>query len=171
MRWGVRDEVTDAHETTELCVKEIRTCQQLSAGPNFIVSVYSIAACRVTAGRWPPKPLPCLIVVPNASMPFQAFTSMLSLHNCFGFPLSRFASLGVPYCTIFLIHFLESILARLFFFLIPTYCFSICLPKSRAHLGAKQCTYVLHLLLCLSLSLFLAIILDRLGLALLSPVC
>jgi hypothetical protein len=37
MRWGVRDDATDMHETTELCISEIRACQQLSAGPNFIV--------------------------------------------------------------------------------------------------------------------------------------
>ena len=38
MRWGVRDESTDDHMTTELCMKELRACQKLSTGPNFIVS-------------------------------------------------------------------------------------------------------------------------------------
>ena len=37
MRWGVRDEATDDHMTSELCMKEIKDCQQLSTGPNFIV--------------------------------------------------------------------------------------------------------------------------------------
>ena len=37
MRWGVRDEATDDHMTTELCMKEIENCQRLSMGPNFIV--------------------------------------------------------------------------------------------------------------------------------------
>ncbi|RWS26802.1 NACHT and WD repeat domain-containing protein 2-like protein, partial [Leptotrombidium deliense] len=37
MRWGVRDEATDDHSTTELCLKEIKNCQKLSVGPNFVV--------------------------------------------------------------------------------------------------------------------------------------
>ena len=39
MRWGVRDESTDDHMTTELCMRELRACQKLSTGPNFIVSI------------------------------------------------------------------------------------------------------------------------------------
>ena len=39
MRWGVRDEATDDHMTTELCMKEIDNCQRLSMGPNFVVSI------------------------------------------------------------------------------------------------------------------------------------
>jgi hypothetical protein len=38
MRWGVRDEATDDHMTTELCMREIANCQRLSMGPNFVVS-------------------------------------------------------------------------------------------------------------------------------------
>ena len=38
MRWGVRDEATDDHMTTELCMREIENCQRLSMGPNFVVS-------------------------------------------------------------------------------------------------------------------------------------
>ena len=38
MGWGVRDESTDDHMTTELCMRELRACQKLSTGPNFIVS-------------------------------------------------------------------------------------------------------------------------------------
>ena len=38
MRWGVRDEATDDHMTTELCMQEIDNCQRLSIGPNFVVS-------------------------------------------------------------------------------------------------------------------------------------
>ena len=46
MRWGVRDEMTNEHMTTELCMTELRNCQRLSMGPNFIyfggqVMVYS----------------------------------------------------------------------------------------------------------------------------------
>ena len=38
MRWGVRDEATDDHMTSDLCLREIRKCQQVSVGPNFVVS-------------------------------------------------------------------------------------------------------------------------------------
>ncbi|GFS02974.1 leucine-rich repeat and WD repeat-containing protein [Elysia marginata] len=39
MRWGVRDEATDDHMTTRLCMQEIENCQRVSMGPNFIVSI------------------------------------------------------------------------------------------------------------------------------------
>jgi hypothetical protein len=39
MRWGVRDEATDDHKTTELCMQEIDNCQRVSVGPNFVVSI------------------------------------------------------------------------------------------------------------------------------------
>jgi hypothetical protein len=42
MRWGVRDEATDDHMTTELCMREIDNCQRLSTGPNFCVRYNSI---------------------------------------------------------------------------------------------------------------------------------
>ena len=32
MRWGVRDEMTNEHMTTELCMRELASCQQLSIG-------------------------------------------------------------------------------------------------------------------------------------------
>ena len=37
MRWGVREEAQNDHRITELCIKEIKACQQLSTGPNFVV--------------------------------------------------------------------------------------------------------------------------------------
>ena len=37
MRWGVHDEATDDHKTTELCMQEIDNCQRVSVGPNFVV--------------------------------------------------------------------------------------------------------------------------------------
>ncbi|XP_022102527.1 NACHT domain- and WD repeat-containing protein 1-like [Acanthaster planci] len=36
MRWGVRDEATDDHMTSQLCMAEIAGCQRLSVGPNFV---------------------------------------------------------------------------------------------------------------------------------------
>lgn len=41
MRWGVRDEATDDHMTTVLCMTEIDNCQRLSVGPNFVVCIQS----------------------------------------------------------------------------------------------------------------------------------
>lgn len=41
LRCGVRDLIAADHLTTELCIKEIETCQRISDGPTFIVSVIS----------------------------------------------------------------------------------------------------------------------------------
>ena len=49
MRWGVRDESTDDHMTTELCMRELRACQRLSTGPNFIVSLIRIGPPSIIA--------------------------------------------------------------------------------------------------------------------------
>lgn len=38
MRWGVRDPCTDDHKISEISLKELHTCQELSTGPNFVVS-------------------------------------------------------------------------------------------------------------------------------------
>lgn len=37
MRWGIRDEATNDHMTTEICLYELANCQKYSAGPNFLV--------------------------------------------------------------------------------------------------------------------------------------
>ena len=39
MRWGIRNEAQDNHMTTEHCLKELKACQKLSTGPNFVVSI------------------------------------------------------------------------------------------------------------------------------------
>lgn len=39
MRWGVRDEATADHKTNELCMQEIKNCQRLTPGPNFVVVI------------------------------------------------------------------------------------------------------------------------------------
>ncbi len=36
MRWGVRDESTDDHQTATICLDEIRDCQSVSMGPSFV---------------------------------------------------------------------------------------------------------------------------------------
>ncbi|XP_067942094.1 NACHT and WD repeat domain-containing protein 2-like [Watersipora subatra] len=36
MRWGVQDQASDDHSTSELCMREVLNCQRESAGPNFV---------------------------------------------------------------------------------------------------------------------------------------
>ncbi|KAL4221581.1 NACHT and WD repeat domain-containing protein 2 [Mactra antiquata] len=36
MRWGIPLEASDDHQGTELCLEEIRKCQKVSTGPNFV---------------------------------------------------------------------------------------------------------------------------------------
>ena len=72
MRWGVRDEATDDHMTTELCMKEIENCQRLSMGPNFVVSeiwteaaslIYQLAGMQVFLGqKYGYHPIPTYIL-------------------------------------------------------------------------------------------------------------
>ena len=38
MRWGVTDEMINDHQVSALCLQEIKTCMQVSCGPNFVVS-------------------------------------------------------------------------------------------------------------------------------------
>lgn len=37
MRWGVSEEAGNDHMTSILCMDQIKTCQQLSSGPSFVV--------------------------------------------------------------------------------------------------------------------------------------
>ena len=46
MRWGVRDQATDDHMGTEICMKELKMCQKLSTGPNFVVGSLFISTYR-----------------------------------------------------------------------------------------------------------------------------
>lgn len=39
MRWGIREDAGIDHTTTDICLQEVRKCQQISRGPNFVVSV------------------------------------------------------------------------------------------------------------------------------------
>ena len=39
MRWGVRDEASDDHSASELCMRELHLCQNLSVGPTFVVNI------------------------------------------------------------------------------------------------------------------------------------
>ena len=42
MRWGVREEASIDHSTSELCLKEIRLCNKLSIGPTFVVGLLAV---------------------------------------------------------------------------------------------------------------------------------
>ncbi|KAH3691592.1 hypothetical protein DPMN_162428 [Dreissena polymorpha] len=48
MRWGVRDEATDDHTGTNLCLKKLGLYQQLSTGPSFVIR---------TSGPWSLRPI------------------------------------------------------------------------------------------------------------------
>uniref|UniRef100_A0A914QX54 DUF4062 domain-containing protein n=1 Tax=Panagrolaimus davidi TaxID=227884 RepID=A0A914QX54_9BILA len=37
MRWGVRDEATDDHMTTNLCINEIHNCQKVRSFSKFVI--------------------------------------------------------------------------------------------------------------------------------------
>ena len=39
MRWGVKDPDMDDHVFPELCIRELSTCQKISTGPKFVVSL------------------------------------------------------------------------------------------------------------------------------------
>ncbi len=49
MRWGVTDEMMNDHQVSELCIREIQTCQQVSCGPSFVVGV----TCRCVGDGFP----------------------------------------------------------------------------------------------------------------------
>ena len=44
MRWGVPEQASDNHTTSELCIQEIKKCQEVSVGPNFMVN-HCISLC------------------------------------------------------------------------------------------------------------------------------
>ncbi|OWF44315.1 NACHT domain- and WD repeat-containing protein 1-like [Mizuhopecten yessoensis] len=53
MRWGIREDASDDHTTFDLCMTELKLCQQLSTGPNFI----SLLANKY-GYRSPPRTIP-----------------------------------------------------------------------------------------------------------------
>ena len=42
MRWGVREDAQDDHQTTQIVLREVERCQKISQGPNFVVSIVYI---------------------------------------------------------------------------------------------------------------------------------
>lgn len=67
MRWGVRDEATDDHMTTELCMREIKNCQRLSMGPNFVVFL---------GQKYGYRPIPTYILSAELQLICEELTSM-----------------------------------------------------------------------------------------------
>ncbi|GAB6024675.1 hypothetical protein CHUAL_009809, partial [Chamberlinius hualienensis] len=63
MRWGVRDEATDDHMTTDLCMNEIKNCQRLSVGPNFVVFL---------GQKYGYRPIPTFILASELAMMREA---------------------------------------------------------------------------------------------------
>jgi len=53
MRWGIRDESTNDHATSAICMQEIKECQTQSLGPNFVTFL---------SQRYGYRPFPALIV-------------------------------------------------------------------------------------------------------------
>ena len=51
MRWGVRDDATNTHMTTELCLREIKACQEISVGPNFVVGAATLNVNYICTGQ------------------------------------------------------------------------------------------------------------------------
>ena len=41
LRWGVTADATNDHAVEKICEKEIRNCQEVSQGPNFVVCHYN----------------------------------------------------------------------------------------------------------------------------------
>ena len=42
MRWGVRQEASVDHSASELCMREIKNCNEVSLGPTFVVSIFCL---------------------------------------------------------------------------------------------------------------------------------
>jgi len=38
MRWGIQSGATNDHSASNLCMAELKNCQEQSLGPNFVVS-------------------------------------------------------------------------------------------------------------------------------------
>ena len=52
MRWGVRHEASVDHSASELCMKEIKTCNEVSLGPTFVVSLCDKQESYNCFARW-----------------------------------------------------------------------------------------------------------------------
>jgi hypothetical protein len=42
LRWGINDNASDEHSAEKICLAEIKNCQKVSLGPNFVVGFTSV---------------------------------------------------------------------------------------------------------------------------------
>ena len=66
MRWGVRDESTDDHMTTNISLEELENCQNVSVGPSFFF---------LMGQKYGYRPLP-------TSVPGDQFECLLQAEQC-----------------------------------------------------------------------------------------
>ena len=67
MRWAVRDEATDDHMTTTICLEELDHCQQVSVGPSFFFLI---------GQKYGYKPLPTFILGDHFDCLLQGLQSL-----------------------------------------------------------------------------------------------
>lgn len=91
MRWGVRDEATADHMTSELCMRELKACQKLSTGPNFIVCFFDLLVILHYA------PYCCILLKQKVVMVLPPFLCLSSNFFC-----SKFLIL-LRFCLTFLV--------------------------------------------------------------------
>ncbi|KAL3867039.1 hypothetical protein ACJMK2_044276 [Sinanodonta woodiana] len=66
MRWGVTNESQNDHMTSTVCLKEIRNCQRISIGPNFVALI---------GQKYGYRPIPAMI----AAVEFEVLRSCLDI--------------------------------------------------------------------------------------------
>ena len=63
MRWGVRDEATDDHQTTNISLEELENCKAVSVGPSFFFLMGQKYGYRPLPTSVPGDQFECLVQV------------------------------------------------------------------------------------------------------------
>ena len=63
MRWGVRDEATDDHLTTNISLEELENCKNVSVGPSFFFLIGQKYGYRPLPTTVPGEQFECLLQV------------------------------------------------------------------------------------------------------------
>ena len=63
MRWGVRDEATDDHQTTNISLEELENCKNVSVGPSFFFLMGQKYGYRPLPTTVPGDQFECLVQV------------------------------------------------------------------------------------------------------------
>ena len=85
MRWGGRDESTDDHMTTNICLEELEHCKHVSVGPFFFF---------LMGQKYGYRPLPNMIVSDQFEHMLQAINKILSAsrsHSFLGIRIFEYA--------------------------------------------------------------------------------